>query len=242
MAESTGNNEVKTKHPSSETIKHYRHLIKEKVSRAEKVLTKSGVEKPESEGPELKKYNRVAINTAGELLRKEIEEQKDPLTGLLNRAGYRRREALEIERARSYNHALTVAVIDLNNLKTINDTLGHEKGDEYLETAAGALLESVRQSDIVSRTGGDEFKVLFPETDLEQAKIWLERAKKILDEKGVSASIGISPVDLSVGVKEATRLADQNMYAEKRRQKAEIARKNGLRGKLIAVWKILRSI
>lgn len=237
MAESTGDNQVKTKHPSAETIKHYRHLVKERIPQAEKVQKKSGIKEP-GEEKDQKEYKRLIINTAGELLRQEIKAQIDPLTELLNLDGYRRREALEIERAR-FGHHLTVAVIDLNNLKTINDSQGHQKGDEYLIAAANALRESARQNDIVARTGGDEFRVLFPETDLEQAKVWLERTKIILEEKGVSASIGLSPVDLSIGVKEAVRIADQNMYAEKRRQKAEYARRNGIRGKLISLLRRL---
>jgi len=93
----------------------------------------------------------------------------DPLTGLFNRGYVDDRLAMELSRAQRYGKALTVAVIDADHFKALNDTHGHAAGDVVLKKLAGILQGSFRQSDATGRYGGEEFVVILPETDIETA-------------------------------------------------------------------------
>ncbi len=120
----------------------------------------------------------------------------DPLTGLFNRR--RLAEALEkeIDRARRYDRALSLVMVDLDNLKRINDTHGHQAGDQVLRDAAKAISTGARRSDLVTRYGGDEFLILLPEADVKAAA---RVAKRICNQIGrlstkdydLSASAGV---------------------------------------------------
>jgi len=99
----------------------------------------------------------------------------DPLTGLGNRAGFQRRLALELERARRYGHALTIVLLDLDNFKQVNDRFGHAAGDEALVRAARALEGAQRSSDAAFRWGGDEFVMLLPEIGRDEAAAAAQR-------------------------------------------------------------------
>ena len=93
----------------------------------------------------------------------------DPLTGLFNRGYVDDRLAMELSRAQRYGKALTLAVIDADHFKALNDTHGHTAGDAVLKKLAGMLRGSFRQSDTAGRYGGEEFVVILPETDIETA-------------------------------------------------------------------------
>jgi diguanylate cyclase len=100
----------------------------------------------------------------------ELESLVDPLTSLLNRRAWDRLLAQEEERCRRYGHTATVFVIDLDQLKEINDTAGHAAGDALLVRAASALHEVVRDIDIVARLGGDEFGLIAVECDAAECR------------------------------------------------------------------------
>jgi two-component system, cell cycle response regulator len=93
----------------------------------------------------------------------------DPLTGLFNRGYVDDRFAVELSRARRYGKLLTIAVIDADHFKSLNDTYGHLFGDLVLRKIGAILRDSFRQSDTAGRYGGEEFVVILPETDIEQA-------------------------------------------------------------------------
>jgi diguanylate cyclase (GGDEF)-like protein len=99
----------------------------------------------------------------------------DQLTELANSRAFFERAELEVDRARRYAHPLTVAYLDLDNFKTINDSLGHQTGDALLRTVAQTLSRLTRSTDLVARLGGDEFAVLIPESGPEQGRALLER-------------------------------------------------------------------
>ncbi|WAR45542.1 EAL domain-containing protein [Methylomonas rapida] len=163
--------------------------------------------------------------------RKQSEEQIwqqayfDPLTGLPNRRLMRERLAQEIKKAQRMQQRFGLLFIDLDHFKDVNDTLGHEMGDELLKEAGRRLSASVRESDTVARLGGDEFTVILGEMasldGLERvAKLLIQRLSEpftLSDEVVfVSASIGITlyPDDgLELG--QLLRNADQAMYAAK---------------------------
>ncbi len=200
----------KTKiHPSAERINHLRHQINERKEAVRRIFSKGGT----------KPTQRELINAAGDKLRQEMESDYDLLTGILNRRGFEKQTDKAIQRSQELNSPTAIASIDLDDLKTINDTLGHTAGDLYLKNAANALLAASRDTDIPARMGGDEFQVLLINTTPELAKAWKQRVVEEMKNRGVKASIGIAPVDLN-NFKKSFDRADQRMYDEKRVRKA----------------------
>ena len=149
----------------------------------------------------------------------------DNLTGLANRALFSRLLERELLEARRYNRQLAVMFVDLDRFKNINDTLGHEAGDELLKEVAARMRSTLRASDALARLGGDEFVILLPNLNDEQhlttvaQKILAAVAQPYLShdqEFRVTASIGISMYP-SDGVDEPTLMthADIAMYQAK---------------------------
>lgn len=101
----------------------------------------------------------------------------DHLTSLYNRRHFDELLDHEYFRAQRYRHSLSLALIDIDNFKQINDTLGHPSGDLVLQQMANLLRKSTREVDIVARYGGEEFALLLPDTSLEQAAILIERLR-----------------------------------------------------------------
>ena len=108
----------------------------------------------------------------------------DELTGLANRRSFLQRLENEVERAQRYGHSLSVALIDLDHFKQVNDQFGHGSGDEVLRRIATNILSAFRHSDLVSRYGGEEFAVLMPNTDLNGAIQSLCNTKTIVGNTG----------------------------------------------------------
>jgi diguanylate cyclase (GGDEF)-like protein len=108
---------------------------------------------------------------------RELEKRAihDPLTELYNKEHFHQRLHQELRRALRQQSALSVAMIDMDNLKPINDTYGHAVGDAVILAVASAISDTCRQSDIPCRYGGDEFAVILPETNKAQALIFAER-------------------------------------------------------------------
>lgn len=148
----------------------------------------------------------------------ELEALVDPLTSLLNRRAWDRLLAREEERCRRYGHTATVFVIDLDQLKEVNDAAGHAAGDALLVRAATALREVVRDIDIVARLGGDEFGLIAVECDSAGAELLLSRLRESLDGRQVKASVGLAVREATSGLVRAWEQADRLMYAQKRTQ------------------------
>lgn len=148
----------------------------------------------------------------------------DELTRLPNRRSILERFAAELSRALRDAQPLSVAIVDLDHLKRLNDTLGHQVGDAALVRVADALRHRIRVHDIAGRLGGDEFILLFPNTDRDQAETILRRLERI-DATG-SGAPGDRAMTLSWGVAtwphegaEVDALiaaADRGLYAMKR--------------------------
>lgn len=155
------------------------------------------------------------------------ESLHDALTGVMSRRGFESAARLELVRAARFGHALTVAVADLDNFKQVNDTFGHRRGDDLLAAAANCMLSTVRDIDLVARVGGDEFALLFPNTQCEEAEEILRRLRSRLDpllkayDPGVSISIGIACSDSAqqrglVSLDDLIDRADKSMYEQKK--------------------------
>jgi diguanylate cyclase (GGDEF)-like protein len=151
----------------------------------------------------------------------------DPLTGLFNRAYVDDRFAIELSRARRYGKPMTIAVLDADRFKLLNDTHGHLAGDLVLRKIGAILRDSFRQSDTAGRYGGEEFVVILPEIDIEAAQRKLESVRELvantpiaLTTRGVKAQVTISaglasfPQD-GEDAAELFALADERMFQAK---------------------------
>jgi diguanylate cyclase (GGDEF)-like protein len=156
----------------------------------------------------------------------EYQTQIDPLTGLFNRRAFERKIAEEFERAKRYNHPVSILLLDIDNFKTINDTYGHHGGDTALVKISETLREKTRRSDFPARYGGEEFVLILPETDQESA---LQVAGKVHEEiRSQTFGTSIRPFTLTVSVglsststkhysdwRQMLQDADQAMYVAK---------------------------
>ena len=146
----------------------------------------------------------------------------DALTGLLNRRAFHDEARRVLSEGRRKGRPVTLAYVDLDDFKSVNDRLGHHEGDTTLKKAAAAIRRSTRISDVAARVGGDEFVLLFPETGADAARGALDRLRASLaqglGETGpvVTASIGAVVFDdIPDSVEEIIRVADQRMYMAK---------------------------
>jgi diguanylate cyclase (GGDEF)-like protein len=147
----------------------------------------------------------------------------DSLTGCLAYRAFHRRLAEEAERARRYGRSFGLVMVDVDNLKNLNDTSGHHAGDEALRSVSAGLLKAARASDVVGRLGGDEFAVLLPETTGEQMPAVVERLREVLyatrgDQGPTRTTVSLGSTAWSGAgdsAAEMLRRADEAMYAAK---------------------------
>ena len=145
---------------------------------------------------------------AGELetafKRLATQSQTEPLTGLANRGHFERVLETGYHQATRYERPLSLMVIDVDFFKTVNDTHGHQVGDEALKVLAGALKMASRRADVAARLGGDEFCVLMPETSADQAVTVAERLRQIVADCPVDAGSTELTLALSIGITDMT--------------------------------------
>ncbi|TMD17437.1 MAG: GGDEF domain-containing protein [Chloroflexi bacterium] len=155
------------------------------------------------------------------------EARTDHLTGLANRREFERVMEREVALAERHNRRLSLMMIDLDNLKRINDRLGHSAGDGALRLVAQQLLRVVRASDVCARVGGDEFAVAMPETDIDRARDVATRLRRAV-EHGALGMRAPEHVEVSVGIagwrggndwQAVYKAADEDLYEDKRRRK-----------------------
>ena len=144
------------------------------------------------------------------------EALSDSLTGLFNRRAWDELISLEEERCKRYGHPTAILMIDLNNLKTINDSLGHNAGDELIQKTATTLKGCVRSNDIVARLGGDEFAILSIENNQVNAKNLVDRVIQAFAEANISVAIGLAMRNPLSGLLSALQEADEKMYEHKK--------------------------
>ena len=146
----------------------------------------------------------------------EEEARTDALTGVASRRSWTRIMEREEARSRRYGHPASIVSIDLDDLKQVNDTIGHAAGDELLCSAAQAITSATRQNDVVARLGGDEFGVLAFESDQAAVGALSDRIATALERRGIQASVGVATRSREGTLDDTWREADEAMYAEKR--------------------------
>lgn len=158
------------------------------------------------------------LATQLELRRLKKAVKTDSLTSLGNHRAFREDLEREVSRSHRYGRSLSLALIDIDDFKTLNDTSGHWRGDEVLVETARAL-ESGRQEDRVYRTGGDEFAVLLTETRAAQAQVALARLHENVKRRPGTApiSIGFCEIEKDLCGNDLYERADAALYAAKKR-------------------------
>jgi diguanylate cyclase (GGDEF)-like protein len=154
----------------------------------------------------------------------------DDLTQLFNRRHFHARLDEEIERARRYEHPMSLLMMDLDHFKRINDRYGHQTGDDVLKTIAAILRAKTRNADVVARYGGEEFVVLLPETKQKAARVTAEKLRTAIEQHQLSApdrsvfhvtaSFGVSSLDMADKNNadpgdQIVKMADDAMYQAK---------------------------
>lgn len=172
------------------------------------------------------------------LEKQHLEVLIDPLTGILNRTGYNENINKEYARWRRYNSSLSLAVIDLDRFKVINNTYGHNAGDKVLATVAQQIQSQIRECDILCRYGGEEFVLLLPETSLADGITLLDKLRRYIAECKFHYQTTPVPVTLSCGIAEFHKndriedvfdRADQAMYLAKRSGRNQCQVEQGMR-------------
>ena len=160
--------------------------------------------------------------------------RSDVLTGLLNGRAFRQELQRSIDLALRSSTALTLAYIDVDNFKVVNDTQGHGEGDKLLQAIGGIFTQAMRATDYAARLGGDEFGIVLPATEAEGGEAVMDKLRQQLDARvaaggwPVSFSIGVITLrKVRVNVDEALKLADALMYEVKR------AGKNAMRHRVL---------
>ncbi len=171
----------------------------------------------------------IKLSLANLKLRRKLREQatRDPLTGLFNRRYLLDTLPRELHRALRLKAPLSIAMLDLDLFKRINDTFGHDAGDLVLRESGRVLMENVRKSDIACRYGGEEFVLVLPDSPLEDARHRIEQLRilletleirhegQLLGTMTVSGGIAAAP-EHAANTEELLRAADAALYAAKR--------------------------
>lgn len=167
----------------------------------------------------------------------------DGLTGLNNHRHFQDELLRAFEESERYNRPLSLALIDLDFFKKINDTYGHAAGDEVLRGVSNIFTTSIRAADIAARYGGEEFTVMMPETDLADGVLVAEKIRELIEQHTFRTAAGEIPVTVSIGVatfprsrmrsaRELIEAADKALYRAKRggRNQVQVERRSdGLR-------------
>jgi diguanylate cyclase (GGDEF)-like protein len=177
----------------------------------------------------------IQLDQAHEQMR--LISHTDHLTGAYNRRHFMERLLDEVEKSVRSGAPFSVALIDVDNFKAVNDVHGHLAGDEVLRALVKACMSQVRANDTFARFGGEEFAVLLPGTDVSQAMQWLERLREHVAQLRVELPEATLSITVSIGlasprlaqpvaaahINAALRLADEALYRAKREGKNRVA-------------------
>jgi diguanylate cyclase len=174
----------------------------------------------------LQKMGEESSRLRDQVCKERDRAQRDPLTGIPNRAAYDERIATEIARRNRHGRHVSLAVIDIDRFKNVNDRFGHRAGDKVLKNVAEICAANVRATDFLARYGGEEFVLVLPESTLAQAHRVAEKLREDVARKRFYYNSIRVPITVSVGVAECARAesaedvfqrADRALYAAKER-------------------------
>lgn len=192
-------------------------------------------------GPIMVRGNQLlysVIHDVTERVRLEREMKRmattDALTGASNRHQFFNQAETELKRAQRYGHPLTAIMLDIDYFKSINDTYGHQTGDAVLKALSTLAINTLRETDLFGRLGGEEFAAILPETDLDGAALVAERLRSELSQLKVKSkdhevqftvSIGLSQIiDADRIIEDAINRADEALYKAKRMGRNRVER------------------
>lgn len=154
----------------------------------------------------------------------EYAAKHDALTGLFNRREGHARLESEFERYRRNQRSFSLMLMDIDLFKKVNDTYGHQAGDDMIKLVAGVLLRECRKVDIVARWGGEEFLVVLPETGSREAFLSADRVREAVAAESIDVegqkvratiSIGVAPIERSETIERVLQHADEALYQAK---------------------------
>lgn len=158
------------------------------------------------------------------------QARKDSLTGLPNRFVFEERIGFIVEQANRHGHPLTLAALDLDHFKAVNDSMGHMMGDKVLQQVADALQQQIRLTDLLVRMGGDEFLLVLPDTAMQDARHLAERLCQAVDQLNIitnagklAVSIGLSEWKTGMAIDSWIERTDDILYQAKANGRAQIA-------------------
>ncbi len=218
MSEAQGDSpisQLNSQLPPGERFGQLRNEVRTHLTQAREVLEKRGLQRKLTEAD----FRLAQLSTAVELTRESGKNETDEKTGIYRRDALIKhiKEEAKLENRliqQGKGYPSTTVFIDLDGLKRINDTEGHNAGDKYISDFVEFIRGTVRNSDYLGRFGGDEFVVLLRGTDFENAQLWLEKVKQAMSKTNLSASIGMHPFDPS-NVDQSISSADKAMYVAK---------------------------
>jgi diguanylate cyclase (GGDEF)-like protein len=158
------------------------------------------------------------------------QARKDSLTGLSNRFVFEERIGSIVEQANRHGHPLTLAALDLDHFKAVNDSMGHMMGDQVLKQVAEILKNQIRLTDLLVRMGGDEFLLVLPDTSMRDARCLAERLCLAVEELHIvtdagklAVSIGLSEWETGMNIDDWMERADDILYRAKANGRAQVA-------------------
>ncbi|MEP3590480.1 MAG: diguanylate cyclase [Marinobacter sp.] len=175
--------------------------------------------------------SKRALERANEQLAKL--SMTDRLTGLLNRGTWENLVDAEFERYGRYGQTTTLVMFDIDHFKSVNDTYGHLAGDDVIRHTAQVTRDSIRQSDSAGRYGGEEFGLILPETDAENARILCERIRETIAQSTVNTTAGDIQYTISMGIAQLGGEPENYMQWMQEADKALYRAKEGGRNKVV---------
>ncbi len=166
--------------------------------------------------------------------RLELLSITDGLTKLYNHRHFQDELLRAFEESQRYQRPLSLAIIDLDFFKRVNDTNGHAVGDEVLKSLSHIFQDSIRSTDLAARYGGEEFAVMMPETDLAEALVFAEKIRTLVGERQIETNAGAISATVSIGVatvphsshirsaKELVVAADKALYRAKKNGRNQV--------------------
>ncbi|OQW76052.1 MAG: hypothetical protein BVN35_07025 [Proteobacteria bacterium ST_bin11] len=158
----------------------------------------------------------------------------DPLTQLKNRRAFEEALSHEFDQAQRTGNPLALIIVDADHFKSINDTFGHQVGDSYLKQLAEILKSNSRKTDLVARFGGEEFVLILPATEAENAVYFAEKLREALEsaswsDRALTVSMGIASLSPTItNTSDLLKLADQALYSSKNNGRNRVTHANEL--------------